>query len=210
MASNMPRARSNTSGSTASSRRPKSRASTTSMQSINTQPSHDAPHAPDTSFGFSSHHQQQQPSYSYTAEDMLRQSVQQLKAPISDFALDPALQDRTKPSQVHTPSADYSTQGLEGRPLLERYRSFDGADSQLLDATLEEPGQDGTEPDGVKKKKGSASSIANDLELRRLFRENQGRSIREVAAQVLTNERGPKSEKTKQIFAMLWYDLQSL
>lgn len=141
---------------------------------------------------------------------MLRQSVQQLKAPNSDFALDPALQDRTKPGQVHTPSADYSTQGLEGRPLLERYRSFDGVDSQLLDATLEEPGQDGTEPDGVKKKKGSVSSIANDLELRRLFRENQGRSIREVAAQVLTNERGPKSEKTKQIFAMLWYDLSSL
>lgn len=55
-----------------------------------------------------------------------------------------------------------------------------------------------------KKKKGSASSIANDIELRRLFRDNQGRSLKDVAAQVLANERGPKSEKTKQIFAMLW------
>ena len=128
---------------------------------------------------------------------MLRQSVQQLKAPNSDFALDPALQDRTKPGQIHPHDDSY-------RPPLEHYQSFDGADAQLLDATMEDPGQDGTELDGVKKKKGSASSIANDLELRRLFRENQGRSIKEVAAQVLTNERGPKSEKTKQIFAMLW------
>lgn len=57
-----------------------------------------------------------------------------------------------------------------------------------------------------KKKKGSASSIANDLELRKLFRENVGRSLKEVAAQVLSNERGPRSEKNKQIFAMLWYN----
>jgi len=141
---------------------------------------------------------------------MLRQSIQQLKAPNSDFALDPALQVRTKSSQIHAPGAGYRSQGLEGRPTLEHYRSFDGVDSQLLDATMEDPGQAGTEPDGVKKKKGSASSIANDLELRRLFRENKGRSIKEVAAQVLTNERGPKSEKTKQIFAMLWYELQTL
>lgn len=140
---------------------------------------------------------------------MLRQSVQQMKAPSGDFALDPALQDRTKPVQIPAASAGYRHQGLEDRPSLEHYQSFDGADSQLLDTTMEEPGPDGTGPEGVKKKKGSASSIANDLELRRLFRENQGRSIKEVAAQVLTNERGPKSEKTKQIFAMLWYDLQS-
>lgn len=77
----------------------------------------------------------------------------------------------------------------------------------MPDAPVDDQGQDGTEPDGAKKKKGSASSIANDLELRRLFRENQGRSLNEVAAQVLSNERGPKSEKTKQIFAMIWYDV---
>lgn len=55
-----------------------------------------------------------------------------------------------------------------------------------------------------RKKKGSASSIANDIELKKLFRENVGRSLKDVAAQVLANERGPRSEKTKQIFAMLW------
>ncbi len=138
---------------------------------------------------------------------MIRQSAQQLSAPPSDFALDPALQDRTKAVLPYGPSAGYINQGIDSRPPLEHYQSYDGTESQLLDAPMDDQGQEGTEPDGVKKKKGSASSIANDLELRRLFRENQGRSIREVAAQVLTNERGPRSEKTKQIFAMLWYDM---
>jgi hypothetical protein len=55
-----------------------------------------------------------------------------------------------------------------------------------------------------KRKKGAATSAANDQELRRLFRENEGRDLHEVAQQVLENEKGPKSEKTKQIFGMLW------
>lgn len=56
----------------------------------------------------------------------------------------------------------------------------------------------------MRKKKGSASSIANDQELRRLFAENRNRDLKDVASAVLANERGPKSEKTKQIFAMNW------
>jgi len=178
------------------------------VQSINTQPSHNPQPAPDASFDFPYHHQQQ--SYPYTPEDMIRQSVQQLKNPHDEFALDPALQDRANHGLPYALGAGYTTQGLESRPPLGHYQSFDGTDHQLLDHTVDDQGQDGTEVDGAKKKKGSASSIANDLELRKLFRENQGRSIKEVAAQVLTNERGPKSEKTKQIFAMLWYDTKPL
>lgn len=65
---------------------------------------------------------------------------------------------------------------------------------------LEEQGFDENVGDGSRRKKGSASSQANDNELRRLFRENQGRDLNELAAQVLEK----KSEKTKQIFGMLW------
>lgn len=84
-----------------------------------------------------------------------------------------------------------------------QYHSFNGQENQLLESMMDEAQDDPAAGEG-KKKKGSASSITNDLELRRLFRENQGRSLKDVAAQVLANERGPKSEKTKQIFAMLW------
>ena len=54
------------------------------------------------------------------------------------------------------------------------------------------------------KKKGSASSVANDQELRRLYQENKERNLKDVADSVLQEERGPRSEKTKQIFAMIW------
>ena len=64
--------------------------------------------------------------------------------------------------------------------------------------------QDNNAESGIKKKKGAASSAANDVELRRLFRENEGRDLHEVALQVLENDKGPRSEKTKQIFGMLW------
>ena len=55
-----------------------------------------------------------------------------------------------------------------------------------------------------KKKKGSASSIANDQELKRLYQENKTRTLRDVASSVLQEERGPRAEKTKQIFGMIW------
>ena len=59
---------------------------------------------------------------------------------------------------------------------------------------------------GAKKKKGAATSLANDQELRRLLQHNQGKTLKAVAAEVQRNEGGGgKSEKAKQVFAMLWY-----
>lgn len=88
---------------------------------------------------------------------------------------------------------------------MSQYHSFNGQENQVMEGLNDDQGQEDAGTGDGKKKKGSASSIANDLELRRLFRENQGRALKDVAAQVLANERGPKSEKTKQIFAMLWW-----
>lgn len=89
------------------------------------------------------------------------------------------------------------------RPSFNQRPSYEG-DSQGFEQTNGEQGAGDNGTTDGRKKKGSASSIANDIELRKLFRENVGRSLKDVAAQVLANERGPRSEKTKQIFAMLW------
>ena len=67
----------------------------------------------------------------------------------------------------------------------------------------EQPQTDGLANE-MRKKKGPNTSVTNDQELRKLFTENHHRDLKEVAAQVLANERGPRSEKTKQIFAMNW------
>lgn len=68
------------------------------------------------------------------------------------------------------------------------------------------PDDSNTENGGAKRRKGTASSVANDQELRRLLTQYQGKSLKEVAAEVQKNEgAGGKSEKAKQVFAMLWY-----
>lgn len=67
------------------------------------------------------------------------------------------------------------------------------------------PDDSNNENGGGKRRKGTASSMANDQELRRLLQQYQGRSLKDVAIEVQKNEgSGGKSEKAKQVFAMLW------
>ena len=67
------------------------------------------------------------------------------------------------------------------------------------------PEDSNNENGGAKRRKGAASSVANDQELRRLLIQYQGKTLKEVAAEVQKNEgAGGKSEKAKQVFAMLW------
>ena len=67
------------------------------------------------------------------------------------------------------------------------------------------PEDSNNENGGAKRRKGTASSLANDQELRRLLQQYQGKSLKEVANEVQKNEgSGGKSEKAKQVFAMLW------
>lgn len=53
-------------------------------------------------------------------------------------------------------------------------------------------------------KKASKSSAANELEMRQLFQSNKHRTLPEVATELHGNERGPQSERQRQVFAMLW------
>ena len=56
-----------------------------------------------------------------------------------------------------------------------------------------------------KRRKGSAVTATNDKELREMLSRNEGRPLREVAQEVIQKERTPMAEKTKQLFAMLWF-----
>lgn len=83
-------------------------------------------------------------------------------------------------------------------------RSLDSHGQQFVMTFTNEQTQNDAGAGETRKKKGSASSISNDNELRKLFAANKDRDLNDVAASVLANERGPRSEKTKQIFAMNW------
>lgn len=57
----------------------------------------------------------------------------------------------------------------------------------------------------ARRKKGTPSTFANDQELRRLLTQHQGKSLKDIAHDVQKSEgSGGKSEKAKQVFAMLW------
>ena len=129
---------------------------------------------------------------------MISHSEQQLTNPNQPYALDPSLQYHHAHGRALSVDHGYSANAMNLRPSVEQFNPHEGKENQGMEANESQGPEDG------KKKKGSASSLANDAELRRLFRENVGRDLKDVAAQVLANERGPRSEKTKQIFAMLW------
>jgi regulatory factor X len=75
-------------------------------------------------------------------------------------------------------------------------------DSQMLD-------RDGDEGDSFAGAPGNGkpqnkSSANNEFEMRQLFTAHKHRSLQDVAEELHGNERGPNSERTRQVFAMLW------
>jgi regulatory factor X len=109
---------------------------------------------------------------------------------------------------------------LNGLPGNQDYHRFGGDASNRTQSPTEIASLDGKENlgndeflngthqemlgDGSKRKKGASASQANDVELRRLFKANEHRDLRDVAMEVLKDNKGPKSEKAKQVFGMLW------
>lgn len=104
------------------------------------------------------------------------------------------------PGLEQLPAGDYSAFAHSNNPELD-------VDNDIRAQDTPEPGEN-NHTDDAPKKKGSNSSIANDLELRRLHREYQHMSIQDAALMVLQNERTQMAEKSKQVFAMLWYAVE--
>ncbi|KAL1879075.1 hypothetical protein VTK73DRAFT_7401 [Phialemonium thermophilum] len=76
-------------------------------------------------------------------------------------------------------------------------------DSQMLDRDGNDDNESYAGMQGGLKP-GSRTSANNELEMRQLFLANKHRSLQEVAQELHGNERGPNSERTRQVFAMLW------
>lgn len=81
--------------------------------------------------------------------------------------------------------------------------SFADMDSQMMD-TDGHVGNDSSFAIPREPTKAARSSANNEVEMRNLFRQNENRNLQDVAEELHGNERGPSSERTRQIFAMLW------
>ncbi|ODH21163.1 hypothetical protein ACO22_05694 [Paracoccidioides brasiliensis] len=106
---------------------------------------------------------------------------------------------------IHGPSAELPPNGVTGdvHPDHSHYPPlYDGVENQIPDHLM--PDNDVSES-GPRKRRSSTTTLANDNELRRLLRQYDGYSLRQMAAEVQKHDgAGGKAEKVKQVFAMIW------
>jgi regulatory factor X len=143
-------------------------------------------------------------NHQMTAEDMVIQSASQLQNP-RDYDIDPALGGPSHHGLTYHNEGQYKPEGGRQSLPVEYGQSYNEADSQLLEGRSDEQDDvDSLAGAGGPAKKASKSSAANELEMRQLFQSNKHRSLPEVASELQGNERGPQSERQRQVFAMLW------
>ncbi|KAL1637310.1 hypothetical protein SLS58_009401 [Diplodia intermedia] len=195
------RSRSTTSVSTKASQRPLSRASTTSLQSQTTQDQHSNDfQQPYPQHGLA---QPQQQHMGHQAQSHMQyapvdQSMLQAAHSLGhqDNMMMLQYQQHAAPQMIPQHSQEYAHPPPNPYMHLQQQTS-DYANGNPVAAAS------GAETDD-KKKKGVSASATNDKELREMLTRADGRSLKEVADEVLRTERTSRAEKSKQLFAMLW------
>ncbi|KAK2590928.1 hypothetical protein QQS21_011389 [Conoideocrella luteorostrata] len=141
-------------------------------------------------------------------EDMIIHAATHMQTANHDFSMDASLGT----AMGHHHHIQYQQQqqqhAMSRHPLpADQYAAasanFTG-DSQMLDRDDNEDGDSIHGPVGAAKPATARSSANNELEMRQLFTANRHRHLQDVAGELHGNERGPNSERTRQVFAMLW------
>lgn len=205
-----PRSRSNTAASNKSRKRPLSRASTTSVHSGVVQaPLEQQLVDPAAELWYQQNayaHQQRfgTMNHGMTPEDMVIHSASQLQNPRGDYDIDPALGGVPHHPLTYAQEGPYKMEnGRQSIPGDVYGANYAEVDSQVMERSDEQDEVDSVAGAGPAKKP-SKSSAANELEMRQLFQANKHRGLPEIAAELHGNERGPQSERQRQVFAMLW------
>lgn len=197
-------------------KRPQSRASTTSIYSAATH-SVTGQHFADQAQDYQRHwyenqgnvHQQQHRfdgmEHQMSPEDMVMRSAQQLQNP-REYGIDPALEAAVNHSLAYPQDGPYRQDNTRHSLPADGYgTSFAEDDSPMLEGRSDEQDEVDSLAGNGAARKGPKSSAANEMEMRQLFNTNKHRTLPEVARELHGNERGPQSERTRQVFAMLWY-----
>lgn len=203
-------------GVTKGHRRPRSRGSTASIQSSTTQQTQDQQMG-DGFSSFISSHPGPGPQNSFTPspEDMIMRYGQQLTHSSTSAPLDTTMHDahglpRGEDFHHNVGVQPHSMPEMVPHSLppvtsVTQYASmYDGSgmDTQMSTHIVDEHEHSET---GSRRKRGSSSTLANDNELRKLLRQYEGYSLKQMAQEVQKHEgSGGKAEKYKQVFAMLW------
>ncbi|KAK3402972.1 RFX DNA-binding domain-containing protein [Sordaria brevicollis] len=190
---------------TKAKKRPRSQGSTASIHSAATQPNldhafTDVPEVYQSQWIPNDHTRTREFSHStaqMTQDDMMLASQLHTSR---EFAMESQVNASMSTVQYHG-SHSMSRQSLSAD-------SFAGNTSFVEDSQMVDP--DGNNDHGSylgiasQAKGGSRSSANNEVEMRQLYMTNKHRDLQEVAEELHGNERGPNSERTRQVFAMLW------
>lgn len=141
-----------------------------------------------------------------SAEDMVMHSAPQLQNP-RHYDMESSLNGVSNHTmQTYHPEIPYKPEnGRQSVPMDGYAQNYGEGDNQIIEGRSDEQDEvDSLAGTAGTTKKPSRSSAANELEMRQLFHSNKHRTLQEVAAELLLNERGPQSERQRQVFAMLW------
>jgi regulatory factor X len=194
-----------------SARRPLSQASTASLNSLEPSGFADTPEMYPSTWLSSEHAQMHAHAHGH-AKDMSASQlstdslIMQMGGGGQDFQMDASMSapmghhlqyQQRHPTQRHPlPAEQYNNNA-----------SFTEGESQLMERDDNDEGDSLMTMGGAPKSTSTRSSANNELEMRQLFHTNKHRGLDEVARELHGNERGPNSERTRQVFAMLWYVL---
>ncbi|KAB8300243.1 hypothetical protein EYC80_000453 [Monilinia laxa] len=200
------RSRSNTAMSAKSRKRPQSRASTTSVHSGLAQPVLEQQYMDPAQWYEHNSNPQHSSIPQLSAEDMVMHSASQLQNP-RHYDMENSLNGVSNHTmQTYHPEIPYKPEnGRQSVPMDSYAQNYGEGDSQIIEGRSDEQDEvDSLAGTTGTTKKTSRSSAANELEMRQLFHSNKHRTLQDVAAELLLNERGPQSERQRQVFAMLW------
>lgn len=173
------------------SQRPESRASTTSATS----------HLDDSLLP--SGHDAKPAEAAYIGHDSEAALLQQYNASMASQSIAQYPQGSQLQMGHHAQNMQYPVQpqyGAHESPYAQQDMAF-GHHTRMPSVPI----QPAIDPPEDKKRKATAVTATNDKELREMLAKNEGRPLRDVAHEVIQKERTPMAEKTKQLFAMLWY-----
>lgn len=138
-------------------------------------------------------------------EDMVMRSASQLQNP-REYGIDPALEAAVNHNLEYPQVGPYRPDNTRQSLPADGYgTSFAEDDSPMLEGRSDEQDEIDSLGGNGATRKVPKSSAANEMEMRQLFQSNKHRTLPEVARELHGNERGPQSERTRQVFAMLWY-----
>ena len=189
-----------------SRKRPRSRGSTASIRSATTQPNleHaflDGPnvYAPQ----WIPNDPRAMGSNQLTQEELVIASQLQPQGS-RDFSMDAGMNTSMQSVSFHHPSHSMGRHSMSADSFAGNTSFAD--DSQMMDRD----GNDDNDsfvgvPGNSKPASRSSSSANNELEMRQLFVANKHRGLQDVAEELHGDERGPNSERNRQVFAMLWF-----